>query len=149
MAFKARFLHNECDFCCTRPAFVAKTAMTERGERGFACSLSMHFIHFAGRFVDGRKDWRERHHKRERNRKRTRRRSSHLDQRILLNTFRGIRMKRFVVACLTLGATGAAHAGRCIPVNLSVPTLGEFAMVGLAVVVGVAGGKLVSKYRRK
>lgn len=44
-------------------------------------------------------------------------------------------------------ASGSAFAG-WLPRVTSIPTLGEVAMVGLAVAVGVVGGKMLQKRRK-
>ena len=57
-------------------------------------------------------------------------------------------MKSLVTGSLALMMTGAAHAVIWVPTSYSVPTLGELTMVGLAIVVGVLGGKLSRNKKR-
>jgi hypothetical protein len=57
-------------------------------------------------------------------------------------------MRSLIATLSSVAAIGAAHAGVWVPRSIGVPTLGEFGMVGLAVAVGVVGGKLIGKRRK-
>jgi hypothetical protein len=57
-------------------------------------------------------------------------------------------MKLFVLAVTVGLSASVAQAQQWIPTSTSIPTLGELAMIGLAVAVGVVGGKWIGKQRK-